>query len=181
MLLWSGTVYLLEGRQTLALCLAVGAHELGHVLALLLMGFEIRRLELRPFGLQIIYGGVCSGNKEMLSAAAGPAAGLLFALLMCLWEAEFAALCAGLSILLSAFNLLPVPPLDGGRISSILLRRVFGWGRGAAVQKAVSCGITGLLLGYGIYALCTGMGAGLVIAWLTLTLAALREENTIKI
>jgi regulator of sigma E protease len=40
-----------------------------------------------------------------------------------------------LSANLAVLNLLPIPPLDGGRIAGLLLRRALGGARGRTVER----------------------------------------------
>ena len=59
-----------------------------------------------------------------------------------------------LSVNLAALNVLPIPPLDGGRIATAVLRRVLGESRGVATERAlVYAGVVLMLL---------------VFAWITL-------------
>ena len=41
------------------------------------------------------------------------------------------------NVILALFNLVPVPPLDGGRIATAVLRRVLGESRGVATERAL--------------------------------------------
>ena len=103
----------------LAFLSAVILHEAGHFLALLLCRVPVLRIELGAAGA-VMQTGLCSYGKELLCAAAGPLCSLLAMVgsIRCL--PEFAVLNA----LLAVGNLLPVYPLDGGRIlwAALLLR-----------------------------------------------------------
>ena len=99
----------------LAAALGAGtAHELGHLLALRAMGEPIREIRLGAFGAAIELDSLSPG-RELVSAAAGPGAGLALVLLG-RWMPRL-AFCAAVQ---SAFNLLPIFPMDGGRIRSAL-------------------------------------------------------------
>ncbi len=93
--------------------LAAGAaaliHELGHLLALWVAGERVRMLELGAFGARIETGPL-EPETELVCALAGPLAGALVCLGWRLWPE--AALAAAIQ---TAFNLLPLLPLDGGR------------------------------------------------------------------
>ena len=63
---------------------------------------------------------------------------------------------SGLSLVLSLFNLLPAPPLDGGRIAEALLGR-----RACSLLGLITAGLT---LSAGLYAVARGYGAALFCA-----------------
>ncbi len=132
-----------EDWELLSLLSAVVFHELGHVLALLCCGGHIRGAALELGGLRLEAGLPAEGWKEALCALAGPGAGLLWSVLAAGAGGERWIYAAGLSALLSLFNLLPCLPLDGGRAllsltgSEALLR----WNGAASV---------GVLLGLGL-------------------------------
>ena len=86
-------------------------HELGHLAALALCGVRVERVRLRAPGA-VIETGPCSHSAEALCAMAGPAVNLF--VFWALRRIEPGA--ALISLLLGACNLLPVYPLDGGRI-----------------------------------------------------------------
>lgn len=95
---------------------AAAVHELGHALALRLSGSRVRRVSLSAFGLEMDYAGSLSGVRELFAIAAGPLAGLAFAVAASSVSGAFWPMSGALSFLLSVFNLLPVLPLDGGRL-----------------------------------------------------------------
>jgi len=111
-----GLVIALDPAQLwLPFFLAVFAHEAGHLLCLLWM-------RIPPQGIQIGFTGAVldtaplSAWQEGLCAAAGPLVNLLLGLLFFRILHSFALL----NLLLAGYNLLPVFPLDGGRIVRVL-------------------------------------------------------------
>lgn len=99
---------------------AMALHELAHAAAMLACGGRIRRLTLRFADLYLEAAGL-GYRQEFFAALAGPLANLACgAAFRVRWPA-FAAY----SLILGLYNLLPVWPLDGGRmIRCVLLARL---------------------------------------------------------
>lgn len=89
-------------------------HEIGHIIAVRLLGGKILSVHIRFGGAKII-SFVPSSIGEIISILAGPAASLSLLLVGRIWPE--AAVCGFLQ---GIFNLLPVYPLDGGRILKTL-------------------------------------------------------------
>jgi len=111
---------------------AVVVHELGHFLVLMGFGAKITGVRLSVFGA--VLDANCaelSYGRELLSALAGPAANFLYAAVLTILGGEMAA---GANLVLCAFNLLPVRPLDGGRAVYLAA----SWLAGPAAGETVS-------------------------------------------
>ena len=120
---------------------AMTVHELAHAAVLLLLGGGIEFVRL-SFAQVELRTGLLSDRTELWSTAAGPGINLLCGWLFRRWMPAFAAV----SLLLALFNLLPVWPLDGGRLLRTLLR--MRWGT-AGVDASQTLG---LLFGLGLLA-----------------------------
>jgi len=120
---------------------AMTVHELAHAAVLLLLGGGIESVRL-SFAQVELRTGLLSDRTELWSTAAGPGINLLCGWLFRRWMPAFAAV----SLLLALFNLLPVWPLDGGRLLRTLLR--MRWGA-AGVDASQTLG---LLFGLGLLA-----------------------------
>lgn len=120
---------------------AMTVHELAHAAVLLLLGGRIESVRL-SFAQVELRTGLLSDCTELWSTAAGPGINLLCGWLFRRWMPAFAAV----SLLLALFNLLPVWPLDGGRLLRTLLR--MRWGA-AGVDASQTLG---LLFGLGLLA-----------------------------
>lgn len=108
-LMLAAAALLLPMRWLLAFMLSVTVHETGHLIAISLVGAEIREISFRGIGAEINTG-VLLPWQELLCSIAGPLAGsfLIFAVRIF----PEAAVCG---LMQTVFNLLPVYPLDGGR------------------------------------------------------------------
>ena len=152
-LLLLGTLYWLdEGVGLLSWgLLACAVHELGHIAAALALGGQAERLSLTVVGAELTfsYRAPLTYGQDSLVALAGPAANLLLGGLFFALDRYLPAI---LSLVVGAFNLLPILPLDGGRVLYGLLadRLDPDW---ADRFLTVSAGcLVGLLTGAGVIA-----------------------------
>ncbi len=122
MVLLAAWFVLANGWEPLATVLGAAAvHELGHWAVLRALGAEVTGFRLNVLGAvletdsrRLSYGG------ELAAVLAGPAGNLLAALVLtALGKGRWPAAVGG-NLVLCAFNLLPVRPLDGGRALYLL-------------------------------------------------------------
>lgn len=115
-------------------------HELGHMLTGILLGFKPNSLEIMPVGLSIgfeskadnynkkIKNGTLLTLKKIIIATSGPITNLIFIILFCFFDINFFNIDRELiiysNILIAIFNLIPIYPLDGGRIAKGMLHIV---------------------------------------------------------
>lgn len=107
-------------RWLFAAFIAAVLHEFGHYLSVRICGGVVDCMRFGPTGAIMEVSGLTE-RDELFSLAAGPVAGLLMMLLVKLWPQL--ALCGFVQ---SMYNLLPIYPLDGGRILNIIIRRCRG-------------------------------------------------------
>jgi len=117
-------------------------HELGHVLMGLIMGLKIEKIEIMPLGLSVsfklnvddynkkIKKGAILQLKKIAIAVAGPLTNLIILLIVLYTNINFKIvsneLLAYANLLIILFNLLPIYPLDGGRILKEILHILEG-------------------------------------------------------
>lgn len=167
-----------------AVAAPVIVHEMGHIVSLRLFGLRIRRFTADLRGLCIEYGGACAPLGHVVSALAGPAAGVAYAFAASRFARslgnEVLMLSAGVSLLLSLFNLLPILPLDGGRVFLILVSELLGERRGDALTRAVGLALSAALLAVGAWLMWRGDGTALLLAALWLLLAQPGKAALVK-
>jgi len=113
----------------------VFCHELAHLLTARAYGFRVVGLELFPFGGAAYCDDLFEGRKfeESIMALAGPALNvvLLFGAQALrwqgIWTGELAEDFVRFNFWLAAFNLIPVLPLDGGRVARAFFAENFGF------------------------------------------------------
>ena len=115
-------------------------HELGHLMAGILCGMKPERLEIKPYGVSISFKlfpkdyniKIGKGSKleikKIFVAIAGPIINLLITLIIVHIPIEIFTklMIIYANVLIMIFNLLPIYPLDGGRIIKSILHILYG-------------------------------------------------------
>lgn len=117
-------------------------HELGHMLVGILLSFKPVKLEIMPYGLSVGFEVKCedynkkikNGNmlliKKLIIALAGPITNLIITIIFLIFNITFFGIERELvvysNILIGIFNLIPIYPLDGGRIIKNILHIIVG-------------------------------------------------------
>ena len=109
--------------------MAVCIHELCHLLSLWLLGIPVSQLTFTLTGAKMQTGPMAPA-QECLSAAAGPLGGLL-PMLFCRYIPRI-AICG---LVQSLYNLLPLFPLDGGRILRCCLWAILSETQAARIEQ----------------------------------------------
>ena len=127
------------GEYAVILILAF-VHELGHLLAGIILGMKPAKLELKPYGISISFKinpndynkKIAKGDllelKKAIVACAGPVTNLIIIIITLNLRLNIftSLLIIYSNILLIIFNLIPMYPLDGGRIVKSLIYLFLG-------------------------------------------------------
>lgn len=112
-------------------------HELGHAITGITLGLKIKKVNVNVFGLSIEfenYGKERINNKIIIDLA-GPLINLIaFIIAIILKKEEIAYI----NIVLAIINLLPMYPLDGGRIVKNILLKKYNYKQVVAYTEIIS-------------------------------------------
>lgn len=151
-------------------------HELGHIAAAAAFGGRVERLSLTVVGaeLRIDYYIPLTYVQDSLVALAGPGANLLAGglFLALSWE-----LAAALTLAVGIFNLLPILPLDGGRVVYGLIADRLDPDWAERLMTAMSGCLVGVLVGVGAVAAAHYANVTLLFTALWLLAGVLRRES----
>jgi stage IV sporulation protein FB len=170
-------------RMLLWFALACAVHELGHALAVGLLGGRVEELRLTGAGAVLTprRDRMLAYWEECVIALAGPLASFLLAVGAGAWAratgSRDACLLTGLSLALGVFNLLPAGGLDGGRIFRGLLSWLAGPDRGEKWTCLLTRGVGAALVGAGAWALAAGGNFTLLLCALWLLVCGQRERG----
>lgn len=169
-------------QQSLILFASVLLHEFGHVLAARKLKIEVYEIELLP------YGGVArmeelskfGGAAEAVVSLAGPATSLAIALTCYLFEglSELIGMGFRYNLIICLFNLIPVIPLDGGKLARNFLIFFMGYRQATRILILAGRAAAFILLGVNIYMLTSGSeSAALIITAVFIYIGTLKEEK----
>ncbi|MCI6786066.1 MAG: hypothetical protein MR573_08160, partial [Clostridiales bacterium] len=127
-----------------AILTAAALHELGHLAVMRYYGVSVKRFRLTALGAELDAPALARlpYGRELIITLAGVTVNLFCAILLALlglrtWR-EWCFVFAGAHLVLAAFNLLPVVPLDGARALCLALSFFLGPTAGDRVTAAVS-------------------------------------------
>ena len=167
--------------------LAAALHECGHLLALRAYRVPVEGLRLSALGAVLYARGArrLSYGRELIVTLAGCGMNIFCGVLTALlalrlsWVEGF--VLAGAHILLAAFNLLPIPPLDGARALYLIAAFFLGPLAGERIAAVTGLVCSLALVSAGVYVTAeTGGGTLFLLASLALLFGAVRRSGLAK-
>ena len=167
--------------------LAAALHECGHLLTLRAYRVPVEGLRLSALGAVLYARGArrLSYGRELIVTLAGCGMNIFCGVLTALlalrlsWVEGF--VLAGAHILLAAFNLLPIPPLDGARALYLIAAFFLGPLAGERIAAVTGLVCSLALAGAGVYVTAeTGGGTLFLLASLALLFGAVRRSGLAK-
>jgi stage IV sporulation protein FB len=156
------TGYLLEAITLFGI---VFLHEMGHVVAAKSFGWNVKEVQLLPFGGVAIVeelGGI-PANEDLIVALAGPLQHIwmiLFAMIMRLLNPENSDwwnYFIEANLMIGLFNLMPVLPLDGGRVLQTVFGYIMPYHRSLFYATILSLVLSISLIGICVFQFITGL------------------------
>lgn len=140
--------------ELLTLFVIVLVHELGHAVVARSFGWTIREVKLLPFGgvMEVEEAGGISAKEDALVAIAGPLQNVWMGLLAWglgawgIWDAAWSDYVSQANLMIALFNLLPIHPLDGGKLLQALLSYALHYYKMLLLTARVSILFSGLMI-----------------------------------
>lgn len=126
-------------------------HELGHALIGTILGYKLDRIKIYPYGGLTLFKSFYNSplKKELFVLLGGPLFQIIAYLLLRSFIHYDYLIIYHYTLLI--FNLLPIYPLDGGKLLNIFLNYFFNYQRSFYISYYISLIILILLIGYSIY------------------------------
>lgn len=152
--------------ELLTLFIIVLVHELGHVVVAKGFGWTVREVKLLPFGgvAEVEDAGGIPAKEDAIVAIAGPLQNVWMGALAWgfgatgIWDEAWAQYVGQANLMIALFNLLPIYPLDGGKLLQAMLSYMMNYYRMLIWSARLSLLFSASMLGAAFLPLLGGGG-----------------------
>ena len=107
-------------------------HEISHVITALILKVDVTEILLMPVGVSATYNENIPLKKEIIISLAGP----IMSLIMAIFSKD--SLISNINFIIMILNLIPIYPLDGGRIQRIFFILKYKYKKGIKISQNIS-------------------------------------------
>lgn len=149
-------------------------HELGHSLAGIVFKYKIEKIEIYPYGgcSKMLYDINTNFYKELLVLIMGPIFQILFMYIIYILKIDVPEFFYTYNLYILIFNLLPIYPLDGGRLLHLFLCKIISYYQSLRIIIYISYFIS---IGSFIYIILFNRNLVLVIIFILLLKQVFKE------
>ena len=112
--------------------ISVLLHEIAHVITALILKVDVTEILLMPVGVSATYNENISPKKEIIISLAGP----IMSLIMAIFSKD--SLISNINFIIMILNLIPIYPLDGGRVQRIFFILKYKYKKGIKISQNIS-------------------------------------------
>ena len=120
-------------------------HEMGHLVVGIVLKLKPKELVIMPFGISVTFKTSeidFVSIKELIVASAGPCVNIIISLVFIFFNIDFLFIDKNIliysNIILIIFNLIPIYPLDGGRILKAIIHIKYGFKKSVIIINKIS-------------------------------------------
>lgn len=166
-------------------------HEMGHLFTGLLMGLKMDNIRIAPFGFSIAFKPEAEDKKlpikRLLIALAGPITNVIIAIITYIYfkfninaNTVFIENVIYANILLFIFNMLPIYPLDGGRVIKEIINMTIGTKESFKYMQTISYATTIVLTMMASIGVLIFKNIAIPIAIIYLWIIVIKENSFIR-
>jgi len=166
---------------------SVVLHEYGHYFVAKILGYESQGIIFNVYGAGLQSNNIFKSKDEVLISLAGPLVNLILIILtICLWWLFPASYIYSIGFLRSnlsvmIFNLIPIYPLDGGRILVSSLSNVFNKNKMLKINKMIGIATGVVFCALFVVSVFVSVNFNLLIIGIFLTITCIHYDKNLNI
>lgn len=112
-------------------------HEIGHLISGIILGYKPKEINLNITGISLEFYNYNIDKKDLAKIVvllSGPIINIILSIIYYSKNIEIAFI----NVVLATVNLLPILPLDGGKILKIIMKKIWGYKKGIKISEYIS-------------------------------------------